>query len=266
MIDDRPDAPDEPITPETESERPRIDPEPWVAKGRLRDALAEAVASYASAEPAARTAAQAKVTPGDRSATDAATGDGGHAAHLHAVAAQSDQYLDQLRRLKADFENYRKRVQRDNEELVLRAGEGIIDSLLPIVDGMRRALESAERHEKGQLIKGVQLVAGQLHAVLESHGLDEVPAAPGLPFDPNVHEAVAAQESAEYSEGIDLRRARTRLPAARQASPPCPRDRGRVADDRFLPDPGSEPRRLARRDPQGVSQARAPVPPGQEPR
>ncbi len=178
----------------------------------MRDALAEAVASYASTEAAARSAAQVKATPGDRPttgdrpATGAATRDDGHSAHprtadLHAVTPQSDQYLDQLRRLKADFENYRKRVQRDNGELVLRAGEGMIESLLPVVDSMRRALESAERHEEGQLIKGVQLVAGQLRAVLESHGLDEVPAAPGLPFDPNVHEAVATQESAEYAEG-----------------------------------------------------------------
>jgi molecular chaperone GrpE len=105
-------------------------------------------------------------------------------------------------RLKAEFENYRKRVQRDNEALVLRAGEGVIESLLPVVDNMQRALESAERHEEGQLIKGVELVSGQLRAVLEGHGLDEVPAEPGLPFDPNVHEAVVAQDSDDYDEGM----------------------------------------------------------------
>ncbi len=77
---------------------------------------------------------------------------------------------------------------------MLRAGEGVLESLLPVLDNMARALESAERHEEGQLIKGVELVSGQLRAVLEAHGLDEVPAAPGLPFDPNVHEAVVAQE------------------------------------------------------------------------
>jgi len=121
---------------------------------------------------------------------------------LRAAIAERDQYLDHLQRLKAEFENYRKRVQRDNEALVLRAGEGVIESLLPVVDNMQRALESAERHEEGQLIKGVELVAGQLRSVLESHGLDEVPAEPGLPFDPNVHEAVVAQDSDEYAEGM----------------------------------------------------------------
>ena len=76
-------------------------------------------------------------------------------------------------------------MQRDNEALVLRAGEGVLESLLPVLDNMQRALESAERHEEGQLIKGVEIVSGQLRSVLEGHGLDEVPAAPGLPFDPN---------------------------------------------------------------------------------
>ena len=92
-------------------------------------------------------------------------------------------------------------MQRDNQALVLRAGERVLESLLPVLDNMQRALESAERHEEGQLIKGVEIVSGQLRSVLESHGLDQVPAEPGLPFDPNVHEAVVAQESDEFDEG-----------------------------------------------------------------
>jgi molecular chaperone GrpE len=202
MTDDRPGGPDEPVTPQAESDRAKRDPEPWVAKGKLRDALAEAVASYASTEATGRSATQAKAPSGGQPATSATTEADGHAAHLHAVGTQGDRYLDQLQRLKADFENYRKRVQRDNEALALRAGEGVIESLLPVLDSMRRALESAERHEEGQHIKGMQLVAGQLRAALESHGLDEVPAAPGVPFDPSLHEAVVAQESTEYAEGM----------------------------------------------------------------
>jgi molecular chaperone GrpE len=127
-----------------------------------------------------------------------------HAAandELRAALAERDQYLDHLQRLKAEFENYRKRVQRDNQALVLRAGEGVLESLLPVLDNMQRALESAQRHEEGQLIKGVEIVSGQLRSVLEGHGLDQVPAEPGLPFDPNIHEAVVAQESDEFDEG-----------------------------------------------------------------
>jgi molecular chaperone GrpE len=184
--------------------------EPWATRARLRDALAEAAASYASAEAAASDAARARAATAEQApstarqapVTDAATEDDRHAARLRTVAAERDQYLDHLQRLKAEFENYRKRVQRDNEALVLRAGEGVIESLLPVVDNLQRALEPAERHEEGRLLKGVELVAGQLRSVLEGHGLDEVPAAPGLPFDPNVHEAVVAQESDDYSEGM----------------------------------------------------------------
>jgi molecular chaperone GrpE len=184
--------------------------EPWATRAKLRDALAEAAASYASEEAAAGAAARAEpatteqTPPTARQApvSNTATEDDGHATRLRAVTAERDQYLDHLQRLKAEFENYRKRVQRDSETLVLRAGEGVIESLLPVVDNLRRALEPAERHEEGRLLKGVELVAGQLRSLLEGHGLDEVPAAPGLPFDPNVHEAVAAQESDEYSEGM----------------------------------------------------------------
>ena len=143
--------------------------EPWATRGKLRDALAEAAASYASEEAAASAAARAEAATAEQApptarqapVSAATTEDDGHAARLRAVAAERDRYLDHLQRLKAEFENYRKRVQRDNEALVLRAGEGVIESLLPVVDNMQRALGSAERHEEGQLIKGVELVAGR---------------------------------------------------------------------------------------------------------
>jgi molecular chaperone GrpE len=166
----------------------------------------EAGAPVGAPEAAAASAAQA-AAPETGAATepvDVATEPAGAAPSAFELAraiAERDQYLDHLQRLKAEFENYRKRVQRDNEALVLRAGEGVIESLLPVLDNMARALEAAEKHEEGQLIKGVELVSGQLRSVLEGHGLDEVPAACGLPFDPNVHEAVVAQDSDEYAEG-----------------------------------------------------------------
>jgi molecular chaperone GrpE len=123
------------------------------------------------------------------------------AERLRAVSTERDQYLDHLQRLKAEFENYRKRVQRDNEAVVARAGERVIESLLPVVDNLQRALEAAARHEEGQVIEGIEVVTGQLRSVLAGHGLEEVPAAAGLPFDPTVHEAVVAQEHDDYPEG-----------------------------------------------------------------
>lgn len=120
------------------------------------------------------------------------------------LAAERDEYLDHLRRLQAEFDNYRKRVQRDSEELRLRAAEAVVESLLPVIDNMARALDAAARHEEGQLIAGLELVAGQLRGTLEGHGLDEVEVDAGTPFDPNVHEAVLTQPSDEYDEGTVL--------------------------------------------------------------
>jgi|SRR5665647_913355 len=121
-----------------------------------------------------------------------------------ALAAERDEYLDHLRRLQAEFDNYRKRLQRDSEELRLRAAEAVVESLLPVIDNMGRALDAAARHEEGQLIAGLELVAGQLRGTLEGHGLDEVEVDAGTLFDPNVHEAVLTQPSDEYDEGTVL--------------------------------------------------------------
>jgi molecular chaperone GrpE len=155
------------------------------------EAVAEAAASEKAATPKAGDTVARGVTPGEAPADE----------RLAALAAERDEYLALAQRRQADFENYRKRVQRDNEELVLRAGEGLVESLLPVVDNMERALVAAAGHEANDLVEGVQLVAGQLHSVLVSHGLTEIPAEPGVPFDPTVHEAVMTQSHDEFPEG-----------------------------------------------------------------
>jgi molecular chaperone GrpE len=123
---------------------------------------------------------------------------------LSAVVAERDEYLDHLRRLKAEFENYRKRMQRDNEDLRLRAAEAVVESLLPVMDNMSRALEAAAQHEEGQLIAGLELVSGQLRRTLEGHGLEEIPVETGTLFDPNLHEAIMTQASDDHAEGTVL--------------------------------------------------------------
>jgi molecular chaperone GrpE len=123
---------------------------------------------------------------------------------LARLAADCDSYLDHLRRLQAEFDNYRKRTQRDAEQLRLRAAEAVVESLLPVMDNMGRALDAGARHEEGQLIAGLELVAGQLRATLEGHGLQEVPVDPGALFDPTIHEAVMTQASEEHEEGTVL--------------------------------------------------------------
>ncbi len=154
----------------------------------------------------ARRAPVAKAAPAEQAAeqaatlVDAAAVDG----ELIKLAADRDAYIDHLRRLQAEFDNYRKRVQRDAEQHRLRAAEAVVESLLPVMDNMGRAVDAAERHEEGQLIAGVELVAGQLRAVLAAHGLEEVVVEPGTVFDPTYHEAVLTQPSPDYEEGTVL--------------------------------------------------------------
>src|SRR6266508_4559120 len=108
---------------------------------------------------------------------------------LEALRAENEELIDTLQRVKAEFDNYRKRAARDQESLVARAGERIVKELLPILDDLERALEAAESHEEAKLEEGVKLVQ-----LLEREGL--APVATEGKFDPNVHEALLTQPSA----------------------------------------------------------------------
>lgn len=117
---------------------------------------------------------------------------------LAAAEAEAQAHLDDLKRLAAEFENYRKRVAREQESLSTRAAERLVKELLPIVDDLERALTAAEDHEEAKLEEGVRLVHRQLAAALEREGLTEIPVEGK--FDPHVHEALLSQPS-EQDEG-----------------------------------------------------------------
>ena len=119
-------------------------------------------------------------------------------AEFEAVSRERDQYLDSLRRLKAEFDNSRKRQERERARLLEAASEKLVQELLPVLDNLDRALES-----EGDIREGVQATRGQLADVLANEGLLPV-ASDGQPFDPNVHEAVMGQPSDEHEEGTVL--------------------------------------------------------------
>ena len=123
---------------------------------------------------------------------------GGLEETLAALEAERDDYLDQLRRLAAEFDNYRKRVARDQESLAARAHERLMKDLLPVLDDLERALVAAEEHEEAKLHEGVGLVARELRRALEREGLQEIDTEGA--FDPHVHEALLSQPS-ELDEG-----------------------------------------------------------------
>jgi len=123
---------------------------------------------------------------------------------IAALEAERDEYLDLLQRKQAEFENFRKRVARDQERLVAHAHERLVRELLPVLDDLERTLEAAERHEEAALVDGVKLVERSLRAALEKEGLVEIET--DGPFDPHVHEAVLAQprEDAESGAVVDV--------------------------------------------------------------
>ena len=112
---------------------------------------------------------------------------------LAAAEAKAQEHLDDLKRLAAEFDNYKKRTAREQASLSTRATERLVKELLPIVDDLERALEAAEEHEEAKLEEGVRLVHRQLAAALEREGLAEIETSGK--FDPHVHEALLSQPS-----------------------------------------------------------------------
>jgi molecular chaperone GrpE len=115
------------------------------------------------------------------------------------VVAERDEYLDTLQRLKAEFDNYRRRVDRDRE-LQHHAGvRDLVGELLPVIDNLERAI-AALGGESDQIVAGVEMVRGQLAGLLSGRGVEEIQAH-SRAFDPTLHEAVAQHPTDEHDEG-----------------------------------------------------------------
>jgi molecular chaperone GrpE len=119
-------------------------------------------------------------------------------ARAEEAEAKRDEYLRDLQRLAADFDNFRKRIARDQQGLVARAAERLVSELIPVLDDLERALEAAAEHSEAKLEEGVRLVHRALHSALAKEGLQEVETE-GM-FDPHQHEALMQQPS-ELPEG-----------------------------------------------------------------
>ncbi|HSO96103.1 MAG TPA: nucleotide exchange factor GrpE [Acidimicrobiia bacterium] len=109
-------------------------------------------------------------------------------AVLTTLAKERDELRELAQRVQADFENYRKRMLRDQTEAIARANEGLIEGLLPVVDSFELALKQLDDVE-APVRKGVELVFAGLIDVLDKAGLERIEST-DVPFDPNVHEAV----------------------------------------------------------------------------
>lgn len=129
--------------------------------------------------------------PGAEAKADAAPEDAG---------AERDRLLDRLMRLQAEFENYRRRVSREQADWTSRAVERIVLDLLPVVDSFDRALKgAADAKEASAVLEGMILVKKQLLGALESHGVKPFESV-GEPFDPNRHDAFMSRPAGSGEE------------------------------------------------------------------
>jgi molecular chaperone GrpE len=124
-------------------------------------------------------------------------------SELQKLTEERADYVDKLARRQADFENYRKRTERERHETYNRVVGDVIGRLLPVLDNLQRALaaedsvQKSESEEFRHFLHGVELISKQLSGVFADMGVEPVPTV-GQRFDPHVHEAIAAEESDEF--------------------------------------------------------------------
>jgi len=115
---------------------------------------------------------------------------------------QAEENYNRFLRAQADFENYRRRTQKEKEELAQYANMKLISQLLPVLDNFERAFQaSQESEEVKSFMRGMDMIFRQLLQVLEAEGLRKMEPV-GTPFDPELHQAIMQVESEEHGEGI----------------------------------------------------------------
>ncbi|MGM0453453.1 MAG: nucleotide exchange factor GrpE [Thermodesulfobacteriota bacterium] len=124
---------------------------------------------------------------------------------LDTVKQEAAETYDRLLRMTADFENYKKRSQRDREDQKKFANESLIKDLLPVIDNLERALVAAKEQQSsdaghgGNMVEGVEMTLNEIVKILKDYNVTAVEAQ-GKPFDPTYHEAVMQEESDQYPE------------------------------------------------------------------
>jgi molecular chaperone GrpE len=164
------------------TERSRNDPEP------LDTAVDAAAATEAPTERPADPPAEARTT-------EAPVDD-----PVEVLRREKDALYDRLLRTAAEFDNYRKRVERERRELAESAGADILSDLLPIIDNFERALQTPDAGEIEPFRKGLELIHRQMLDLLRKRDVKPVEAL-GADFDPNLHQAVVHEVSDEHREG-----------------------------------------------------------------
>lgn len=129
--------------------------------------------------------------------------DRGDDSELERLQKEASEMRELAQRKQAEFENYRKRMERERGDLARYAGADVVKEVLPVLDNLERARSYAAGSSEEQLRDGVAIIHRQLQDILNRIGLTEVESE-GKPFDPHIHEAVSQVETAEHPEGTVL--------------------------------------------------------------
>src|ERR671939_927866 len=161
---------------------------------------------------------------------------------------RAEGYVALLKRERADFTNYRRRVAQERVEQAQAAAADLIHQVLPVLDDLERALHAAPAELVGSSwAAGIRLIDRALRAALERAGLERI-SAEGQPFDPQVHEALLQEDAPERTAGVVVRELRpgyrlgdrvlrpAQVSVARGGPPPVPRRR---TQSRHTPEPPS---------------------------
>jgi molecular chaperone GrpE len=118
-----------------------------------------------------------------------------------AAVAQAAELKDRLLRAQAEWDNSRKRIQREKDDAVRHAGEALLEKLLPVLDNFEMGMQAAKTATDAKSIaQGLEMVLKQFQQVLKEAGVETIDAV-GQPFDPHRHEALGQHESDEQPEG-----------------------------------------------------------------
>jgi molecular chaperone GrpE len=129
-------------------------------------------------------------------------------ARLAEIEVELNKYKDAALRAAADLDNYRKRVSRERDESIKYANAAFLERLIPVLDNFELGLQAARNApEAASIVDGLSMVYKQLQDFLANSGVETIDAA-GQTFDPNLHEALAQEESHDIPEGKVIRQAR----------------------------------------------------------
>ena len=158
----------------------------------------DAAASQAEAQEAAEEAGAAKVEAGAEEAAEETAAEQDFAAEAEALKAQLAEGAERMKRLQADFENFRRRTRQEKEELSNLVVQDFIKELLPMLDNFDRAL-AAEATDAAKFQQGVEMIYNQLTEILKNRGMELIETKDAK-FDPNFHQAVMRVENPDLED------------------------------------------------------------------